>query len=99
MHHCVQLCVGPNHVYVPRSIAASFNEALKKAYAEIWPQPPLSTEMNWGRIVNKFHHSRMTDLLSRSLGRILIGGEVEGKERIAPTVVIDVEPGDALMEQ
>ncbi|KAH8102233.1 Aldehyde/histidinol dehydrogenase [Cristinia sonorae] len=94
-----QLCVSPDHVYVPRHLVGEFKEAVKKAYAELYPEPALSTETGWGKIVNPTHHSRVKKILEQSQGEILLGGEIDGDKRIAPTVVAGVKPDDALMQE
>lgn len=94
-----QLCVTADHVYVVRSVANDFREALKKAYAVFWPKPPLEPEMTWGKIVNPTHHARVKGLLDRTNGTIIAGGEFDGNQRIAPTLVADVQPDDSLMEE
>ena len=55
--------------------------------------------MSWGKIVNPGHHARVKSLLDRSRGTIVVGGEVDGNQRIAPTIVADVQPDDSMMEE
>jgi len=94
-----QLCVSPDHVYVPRSIAPAFKESVKKAYAEFFPDTALHPEAQWGKIVNPLHHSRVKGILDRTQGEILVGGHVDGDKRIAPTVLTGVKHDDSLMEE
>jgi len=93
-----QLCVSADHVYVVRSIAPAFKDALQKAHATFFPKSPLDPEMTWGKMINPAHHARVKDLLDRTQGTIVLGGDVD-EERIAPTIVSDVQPGDSLMEE
>ncbi|KAH8100216.1 Aldehyde/histidinol dehydrogenase [Cristinia sonorae] len=94
-----QLCVTADHVYVVRSVASAFREALKIAYATFWPQPVFDSEMAWGKIVNPSHHARLKNLLDRSKGTIIAGGETDGDQRISPTIIANVQPDDSLMEE
>ncbi|THH31531.1 hypothetical protein EUX98_g2637 [Antrodiella citrinella] len=94
-----QLCVTADHVYVVRSVAPAFRDALLKVYAKFWPKPPLDPEMTWGKIINPAHHARVKGLLDRTLGTIVVGGDIEGDKKIAPTIVSNVKPGDSLMEE
>ncbi|TCD61178.1 hypothetical protein EIP91_008822 [Steccherinum ochraceum] len=95
-----QLCVSPDHVYVPRHLVADFKEAVKVAYSTFFPsETALHPNSHWGNIVNPSHHSRVKGLLDRTLGEILVGGQVDGAKRIAPTVVTGVKPDDSLMEE
>ncbi|THH27353.1 hypothetical protein EUX98_g6826 [Antrodiella citrinella] len=94
-----QLCVSPDHVYVPRSLAPAFKEAVKKVYASFFPDTALHPSAQWGNIVNPLHHSRVKGLLDRTKGEILVGGGVDANKRIALTVVAGVKPDDSLMEE
>ncbi|KAF7326639.1 Aldehyde dehydrogenase [Mycena venus] len=95
-----QICVAPDYILVPRGHQDAAVEAFKKAYKTFWPHPkgaldPLS-EM--GAILNPHHHARLMELLRRTQGKIVHGGNAEGTKRIEPTVVVNVGLNDALME-
>ncbi|TFY52928.1 hypothetical protein EVJ58_g9736 [Rhodofomes roseus] len=94
-----QLCVSPDHVYVPRSKQDAFIAALLKHYDAFWPDGPFHESARWGKIVNPSHHARLRALLSRTKGEIVRGGRYDGEARIAPTIVKNVVPDDALMEE
>lgn len=72
---------------------------MTKAYKELFPEPALSPEMGWGKIVNPNHHARVSGLLSRTKGEILIGGETEGDQKLALAIVAGVKPDDSLMSE
>ncbi|KZT06718.1 aldehyde dehydrogenase [Laetiporus sulphureus 93-53] len=93
-----QLCVSPDHVYVPRSKQDAFIAALLKMYNIFWPNGPFHKDAQWGKIVNPTHHARLKSLLERTKGDIVIGGYYDGDRRIAPTIVNNVTLDDALME-
>ncbi|KAH9947074.1 Aldehyde/histidinol dehydrogenase [Amylocystis lapponica] len=93
-----QLCVSPDYVLVPRAKYDDFVAGLLKAYKEFWPNGPFHEEIGWGKIVNAAHHARLRDLLARTKGEIVIGGEFDGDKRIALTIVKNVQLDDALME-
>lgn len=93
-----QLCVSPDYVLCPRAKVDEFVAGLLKAHKQFWPKGPLHPESQWGKIVNPAHHARLKSLIERTKGKIVIGGEVEGDQRIAPTVVRDVTFDDSLME-
>ncbi|KAJ7882834.1 Aldehyde/histidinol dehydrogenase [Mycena leptocephala] len=95
-----QICVAPDYILVPRAHQNAAIEAFKKAYRTFWPHPkgaldPLS-EM--GAILNPHHHTRLMELLRRTQGNIVHGGNTEGTKRIEPTLVADVGLDDSLME-
>ncbi|THH01303.1 hypothetical protein EW026_g1395 [Hermanssonia centrifuga] len=94
-----QLCVAPDYVLIPRSIATLFKDAVKKAYEGFFPSDPLHPESNWSKIVNVAHFNRLESLLARTRGEIILGGKVDENLRIAPTVVTNVKLDDPLMEE
>lgn len=82
-------------------------EALKKYLAVFFPDGALESE-SYSRIVSEPHFDRLKDMLKRTRGRIVAGGKVEesdvaakkGKKRgMEPTVVVDVEEGDILLDR
>ena len=93
------MCVSPDYVLVPRSIAPQFKEALKKEYGERFPNGALHPDVKWSRIINPPHFRRLQSLMDRTTGKLLVGGEVDGEARIAPTIYADVQLDDALMEE
>lgn len=49
-------------------------------------------------MVSDAHFNRLSNLLSNSKGKVVLGGESDASQRyIAPTVVRDVQLGDSLM--
>ncbi|XP_028842621.1 aldehyde dehydrogenase family 3 member B1 [Denticeps clupeoides] len=94
-----QSCVAPDYVLCSRQVRDVLLPALQQALHHFYgPQPQRSVDM--GRIVTERHWSRLMDLLGRSGGRVAIGGESSREERyIAPTVVVDVQESDALMQE
>lgn len=95
-----QLCVSPDHVLVPRSVYKPFLEAMKKAYATLFPSDPLDPEAKWGKIVNEQHFKRVKGLIEASKGEIILGGKWdESRLRIALTIVAGVKLDDSLMSE
>ena len=97
-----QLCIVPDYVLVPRSIYSAFLQSLKRAHDIFWPQGPFHPSAQWGKIINERHADRLTNLMTKTKGQLLLGGFVErgeGGTRISPTVYFDVPLNDALMEE
>lgn len=93
-----QICVAPDYVLIPRSAQDEFIEAIKEAAAEFHPDGALSSD-SYASIVSEGHYKRLRNLMTKSSGKIVIGGSTdEQKRRIAPTVYKDVEKGDSLLE-
>ncbi|PIL27801.1 hypothetical protein GSI_10955 [Ganoderma sinense ZZ0214-1] len=97
-----QICVAPDYALVPRSKMARFVEGLKKAHREFFPDAqknhPLTGEIPLGNIINRTHHARLVDLLRRTKGKVVFGGETHEEKSVAPTIVTDVSVDDVLME-
>ncbi|CAL1708829.1 unnamed protein product [Somion occarium] len=93
-----QLCVSPDYVLVPRSIAPAFRESLAKWHKDFWPETPLHPSSQWGKMVNSAHYKRVKGLIERSNGQVILGGDVDEK-RISLTVVSGVSGNDSLMQE
>jgi aldehyde dehydrogenase (NAD+) len=94
----LQICVAPDYVLIPRSAQDDFIEAIKEAAAKFHPDGALASD-SYASIVSEGHYKRLQNLMTKSSGKIVIGGNTdEQKRRIAPTVFKDVEKGDALLE-
>ncbi|TCD62394.1 hypothetical protein EIP91_006948 [Steccherinum ochraceum] len=95
-----QLCVTADHVFVVRSVAPAFYEALLSAYRRFFPKSPFDPEVQWSKIVSLAHYARIKDLLDRTKGTVIAGGEMDVDTRqIAPTIVAEVPVDDSLMEE
>ena len=92
-----QTCIAPDYVLVDRPVADRLVDALVRSMAELEGPDPHRTRT---RIVNDRHLGRLEGLLADSGGRVVTGGSVDHDERwIEPTVVVDPDPGSALMQE
>lgn len=67
----------------------AFVKEIKKMYSE---DPIKSKDM--GKIISDWHCDRLKDLIDKSGGKVLIGGQVEkDKNFVAPTVIEEPEEG------
>ncbi|PFH47735.1 hypothetical protein AMATHDRAFT_67022 [Amanita thiersii Skay4041] len=96
--NCGQICVSPDYVLIPRDKQDKFIAAVKDAYAEFYPQGALNSD-SFGRVVTETHFKRLLGLLEKTQGQIVFGGKNDGKKRIEPTIIRDVKPGDALLDE
>ncbi len=98
-----QICVAPDYAVVSRAKVARFVEGLKKAHWEFFPDAerdhPLTGDIPLGNIINPMHHARLVDLLRRTRGKVVFGGETREDKSVAPTIVTDVPVDDILMEE
>jgi aldehyde dehydrogenase (NAD+) len=92
-----QTCIAPDYVLVERPAADRLVDALARSMGELEGPDPHRTRT---RIVNARHLARLEGLLADSDGRVATGGSVDHDEGwIEPTVVVDPDPGSALMQE
>lgn len=96
-----QLCVTPDYAIVPRVKVDAFVESLKKAHREFWPEgdDPLTGDIPLSNIIHPTHHAHLVDILKRTKGKVVFGGEIHKDKSIAPTILIDVPEDDVLMQE
>lgn len=91
-----QTCIAPDHVFVHRSIADQFNEALKKQIGRTYGKTPEAQKStaDYCRIVNARHFQRVSSLIedAKSKGaNVFEGGITDAEENfIAPTLIANV---------
>lgn len=97
-----QTCVAPDYILIPRHAQAALVEKLREVIEERFPAAqggPIGSD-SYGRIVNAAHFARLRELLERTKGKVVVGGELdEKKAKIALTVVTDVDGDDSLMDE
>ncbi|NWR60430.1 AL3B1 dehydrogenase, partial [Bucorvus abyssinicus] len=92
-----QTCIAPDYVLCSLEMQEKLLPALREAITEFYgPNPQESPD--FGRIVGDKQFQRVQALL-RS-GRVAIGGQTDAETRyIAPTVLVDVQPSDPIMQE
>lgn len=93
-----QMCVIPDYILILRPKQDELIEAFKQHYAAFWPEGPLDSK-SYSRIVNEMHFKRVTSMLERTKGEIVLGGQSRPNFSFEPTIVKNVEDGDSLLEQ
>ncbi|XP_017782086.1 PREDICTED: aldehyde dehydrogenase, dimeric NADP-preferring-like [Nicrophorus vespilloides] len=92
-----QTCIAPDYLLCSKQASDRFVAEGKKILAE-WYGNSIKDSPDLCRIVNENHFKRVTKLLKNA--NIAIGGEFDSNEKfISPTVVVDVKPDDALMQE
>ncbi|WP_426573929.1 aldehyde dehydrogenase family protein [Aquihabitans sp. McL0605] len=94
-----QTCIAPDYVLVDRrhkdALVAGIVAAIEQFYG---PDPSTSDDL--AKIVNERHAERITKLLADHGGTVACGGAVNPVTRkLAPTVIVDPDPGSALMQE
>ncbi|KAM7110219.1 aldehyde dehydrogenase family 3 member B1-like [Ciconia maguari] len=92
-----QTCVAPDYVLCSAEMQKKLLPALREAITDFYgPNPRESPD--FGRIVGDKQFQRLLMLL-RS-GRVVIGGQTDEEERyIAPTVLVDLQTSDPIMQE
>ncbi|XP_033500707.2 aldehyde dehydrogenase family 3 member B1 isoform X2 [Epinephelus lanceolatus] len=89
----------PDFVLCSQSTRDALLPALRETLEEFYSKAPQKCP-DLSRIVSPRHWTRLMELLGRSNGKVVLGGESNQEDKyIAPTVVVDVAEDDALMEE
>jgi aldehyde dehydrogenase (NAD+) len=92
-----QICLSVNHTFVHPSVHAQFLERVKH-----WTQVfTANSETDMSTIINERNHSRLTSMLDKTDGTVLIGGtsSTSSPLRLFPTVVSNVQMSDSLLTE
>jgi aldehyde dehydrogenase (NAD+) len=85
-----QICIAPDYLLVDEAIRTPFLEKLRTA---------ITAETGW--IVNDRHTGRLERLFDSAVAhgaKVVAGGKFEGRA-VAPTLLADVDPSDAVMSE
>ena len=90
-----QTCIAPDYLYVHSSIK---DELLTRLTQRI--QQDLPDIGSTGKVVTSQQVSRLQNLLSKSAGKVLVGGDADPERRVFSATVVDqVQWDDALMAE
>nr|XP_044997801.1 aldehyde dehydrogenase family 3 member B2 [Jaculus jaculus] len=92
-----QTCVAPDYVLCSPEMQERLLPALQSAITRFYGDDP-QTSPNLGRIINQKHFKRLQGLLG--CGRVAIGGQTDERDcYIAPTVLVDVQETEPVMQE
>lgn len=92
-----QTCIAPDYLLVHQSVKEELLSKIVQSIREMYGENPRESRF-YPRIVNHRAMDRLTDLLKE--GKIYYGGEYDREEKyIAPTILDEVQPGFAIMQQ
>ncbi|KAI9851238.1 MAG: hypothetical protein M1838_004157 [Thelocarpon superellum] len=98
-HNAGQVCISHNYTMVDKEVLPTFIEHLKASLGEFFPNGAKASP-DYGRIVNTRHFQRMEKILKSTKGKVLVGGELDEKERfIEPTVVLVDSIDDSMIQE
>ncbi|EIM21162.1 aldehyde dehydrogenase [Wallemia mellicola CBS 633.66] len=93
-----QTCVSPDYVLCTPEMQDKLITAFEKVYKQFYPEGIRNSD-SFGRIINSRHFGRLTGLLDKTKGDIVIGGDKDASDNfIALTIVKNVKADDVLME-
>lgn len=92
-----QTCVAPDYLFVQEDVREDLLREIKKCISQQFGERPLENP-NYGHIINRKHFERLLGLMKGA--RIYTGGSFcEETLQIAPTVLTDISPSDAVMQE
>ncbi|XP_074087021.1 aldehyde dehydrogenase family 3 member B1-like [Macrotis lagotis] len=92
-----QTCVAPDYILCSRKIQEKLLPALQHAVTQFYGKDPQKSP-DLGRIINDKHFHRLQGLMGN--GQVAIGGHSDKEDRyIAPTVLVDVQETDPVMQE
>ncbi|XP_035036161.1 aldehyde dehydrogenase family 3 member B1 [Hippoglossus stenolepis] len=94
-----QSCVAPDYVLCTPATRDALLPKIRETLKDFYGTEP-QTSPDLSRIVSPRHWTHLMELLGRSKGKVVVGGESNQEDRyIAPTVLVDVAEDDALMQE
>ena len=92
-----QTCICPDYLMIDRKVKDHFMELLKKEIITSFGAEPEKSP-DFARIINSNNVSRLVTMMKS--GEIVTGGRAVPEDCfVSPTVLTDVKPGDAVMEE
>ncbi|MBU0528933.1 aldehyde dehydrogenase family protein [bacterium] len=103
--NCGQTCLGPDYLLVNESVLPELISKLKYYTKKFYgtENSDWQTCPDYARIIDNNHFQRLARVLNETIqagAKIEIGGDLNEDEKyISPTVLIDVKPESAIMEE
>lgn len=92
-----QACVSPDYLLIDRKVSDRFLSLIKKEINKFYGDDPAGSP-DFARIISSENVIRLSQLMKT--GKIVTGGDLDIEECfVAPTVIKDIKPGDAIMKQ
>ncbi|HEY1406828.1 MAG TPA: aldehyde dehydrogenase [Spirochaetota bacterium] len=92
-----QTCIAPDYLFVHRSIKRELLDEIKSNIIKMYGDDPQKS-VDYPRIVNEKQFNHVIKLIEG--GKIIFGGKVDAHDRyISPTIIDNVKPDDAIMQE
>jgi len=97
--NCGQTCVACDYLFVHKDVKAQLIERFKQKLIEFYGEDP-SKSRDYSKIINEFHVKRLKSYLDEAHGgKVIVGGQVNLKERyVAPTIIDSPSLNSKLMQ-
>ncbi len=97
--NCGQTCVAPDYVLVDEKVQEEFVALVRLEIRKQFGIEPLLNP-DYGKIINQKHFDRLNGLIAANSQSVICGGNSDPETlRIAPTVMVNVSPDDAVMQE
>ena len=95
--NCGQTCIAPDYILVEQSVHDEFVKLLRDETRKMYGVDALRNP-DYGKIINRKHFDRICGLMDSK--KVVMGGErISDKLQIAPTIMDNVTPEDAVMQE
>ena len=95
--NCGQTCVAPDYILCDKAIRDRLVRAIIREIKAQYGEAPLDSP-DYGKLINEKHFARVSALIDSK--KVAYGGEKRADSlQISPTVLIDVTPEDAVMQE
>lgn len=92
-----QTCVSPDYVLIDKQVKDRFLELIAGEIRKFYGDNP-ETSKNFARVISQASADRLKELMKS--GKIVTGGITDPEKRyVAPTVIKDIKPEDAIMQE
>ena len=93
--NCSQTCVTPDYLLIEECVKDKFLKLVEEQIVKMYGKEPLENKA-YGKIINRKHFDRICGLIDQN--KVVFGGETDVSTlKIAPTVMDNVSPEDAVM--
>lgn len=95
--NCGQTCIAPDYVLAEKAVHDEFVRLLKEETANMYGEDIFANK-NYGKMVNEKHFNRVSGLIDKE--KVVYGGRLKEETlQIEPTILDNVTPNDAVMQE
>ncbi|KAK2188091.1 hypothetical protein NP493_144g04007 [Ridgeia piscesae] len=92
-----QTCLAPDYILCSEDVKNELVDRFRQRLTEFYGENPQKSD-SYSRIINSRHFKRLQKLLQNM--NVVIGGQTDESDNyIAPTIMVDVRPTDAIMQE